>query len=196
MNLIDWKSLISSENYFKCKAKVDDLYIQNQGLITTVNGLANSHQHKAGFDQAVEYLKEESAGIASLEEGILTYPAPNLNGAIHCTLNNLNCGPTYIGHMFIHSKSAYNPQYVLQQSTFKALCALEQVGYKESQAKHQFFIDAIKSTNPKKNKNNFSLFSACLNKFSEKLTFFDTKTLKETHLPINTSGTRLRLYSI
>jgi hypothetical protein len=183
--LIDWRSLISEENYLQLKPQVNKLYDTDQEFKTTVNGLATSHQNKAGFDSAVQYLLEESAGIASLTEGILTYPSPKLNGAIHCALTKLNCGPIYIGHMFIHSKSSYNPEYALSQAAFKTLCALEQAGYKNLKDKYQFFCEAIRSYE-KPNKNNFEFFSNTLaqnNQCYEKLNSFKKGDLEKTFFP-------------
>ena len=182
--LIGWRSLIDEEKYIQLKPRVDDLYTTDQEFKTTVNGLATSHQNKAGFDSAVQYLLEESAGIASLTEGILTYPSPKLNGAIHCALTKLNCGPIYIGHMFIHSKSSYNPEYTLYQAIFKTMCALEQAGYKDLKAKHQFFCESIRSyENP--NKNNFEFFLNTLtqnNQCHEKLSSCQNTDLERTFL--------------
>lgn len=185
--LIDWRSLISEANYIQLKSHVDNLYATDQEFKTTVNGLATSHQNKAGFDSAVQYLLEESAGIASLTEGILTYPSPKLNGAIHCALTKLNCGPIYIGHMFIYSKSSYDPKCALHQSVFRTMCALEQAGYKDLKAKYQFFCESIRSYE-KPNKNNFEFFSNALSRNNEcygKLSSLKKEDLEKAFLPIS-----------
>ena len=154
--LINWKTVIETEVYKKTKLEINDLYHKDKGFIAVVEGLANNHKHKAGFTAAVDYLLEESAAIASLGHGVLTYPSHELNGALHYTLSKLNCGPIYIGHMLIPPKFRYNPQKNLCQSTFKAICALNQAGYKSTQAKINFFMQSMKAYEIEKN--NFSLF--------------------------------------
>lgn len=164
--LINWKKVTETEAYKKAKLDVNDLYHKDTGFVAIVEGLANSHKHKAGFTAAVDYLLEESAAIASLGQGVLTYPSHELNGAMHYTLSKLNCGPTYIGHMLIPSKFRYDPQKNLFQSTFKAICALNQAGYKSTQAKINFFMQSMKAYEIEKN--NFSLFEKELTTLQER----------------------------
>ncbi|WP_218814127.1 hypothetical protein [Rickettsiella endosymbiont of Dermanyssus gallinae] len=156
--LINWKTVTETEAYKKTKLDVNDLYHKDTGFVAIVEGLANSHKHKAGFTAAVDYLLEESAAIASLGQGVLTYPSHELNGAIHYTLDKLNSGPMiYIGHMLIPPKFRYSPQKNLFQSMFKTMCALDQAGHKSTQAKLNFFMQAIKAHEIAKN--DASLFS-------------------------------------
>ncbi|WP_010599006.1 hypothetical protein [Rickettsiella massiliensis] len=164
--LINWKLVIETEAYKKTKSEIDDLYYKDKGFVAVVEGLANSHKHKAGFTAAVDYLLEESAAIASLGQGVLTYPSHELNGALHYTLSKLNCGPIYIGHMLIPPKFRYDPQKNLCQSTFKAICALNQAGYKSTQAKINFFMQSMKAYEIEKN--NFSLFEKELTTLQER----------------------------
>lgn len=181
--LLNWKQLTDEKKYQELRENVDRLYLNDQEFKTAVNGLAYSNQNKAGFNSAVNYLLEESSVLALLE-GILTYPAQKLNGAIHCALNKLNCGPTYIGHMFIYSKTTHDSRYVLYKSAFNFLCALNQTGYKTFGSKYKFFSQCMKSYESPDGKKNLSSFSKEL-KFREKLAgnsnkkvFFD-KSLRE-----------------
>lgn len=164
--LINWKTVTETEAYKKAKLDVNDLYHKDMGFVAIVEGLANSHKHKAGFTAAVDYLLEESAAISSLGQGVLTYPSHELNGAIHYTLDKLNCGLIYIGHMLIPPKFRYSPQKNLFQSMFKTICALEQASYKSTQAKLNFFMQAIKAHETAKNDS--SLFSKELTAIQER----------------------------
>lgn len=182
--LMDWKLLIDKAQYPELKANIDRLYLNDLEFKTAVNGLAYSHQNKAGYDSAVNYLLEESTGLALLE-GILTYPAQKLNGAIHCALSKLNCGPTYIGHMFIHSKSAHDSRHVLYKSAFNFLSALDQTGYKAIGIKYKFFSQCMRSHELPNHKKNLSSFSEEL-MLREKLTgspnkkaFLGNKSLRD-----------------
>lgn len=156
--LINWKLLLDKGEYSELRANIGQLYLNDQEFKTAVNGLAYSHQNKAGYDSAVNYLLEESAGLALLE-GVLTYPAQKLNGAIHCALSKLNRGPTYIGHMFIYSKSIQDSRHALYKSAFNFLCALDQTGYKTKGIKNKFFFQCMKSHESIKHKKNFYSFS-------------------------------------
>lgn len=178
--LTHWQSLTNSEHYKSYKKRVDDLYRDSQEFKIIVDGLATSHQNKAGFNQAVQYLLEESAVIASLPSGILTYPAQELNGAIHCTLKDLNCGPTYIGYMFTYSKSRYNAEYNLFSSTYKTMCALEQASYKKDQDKKDFLITATEVHGSLKDKSDFTLFSEVLtNSLKKRSSYNQNEAIKE-----------------
>ncbi|MFZ0218863.1 MAG: hypothetical protein WAL30_01465 [Candidatus Aquirickettsiella sp.] len=156
--LLDWKFIINKETYSEVKKKVDQLYRDDQEFQIAINGLATSHQNKAGYGSAINYLLEESAGLALLD-GVLTYPSPKLNGAIHCAFCKLNIGPNYIGHMFIYSKSVANPAAPLHKAAFNFLCALDQTNHKTEESKYNFFYASLKSHEPLNHKKNFAAFS-------------------------------------
>ena len=153
--LIHWKAVIETESFTKAKLEIKRLFNSDEGFIAIVKGLANNHKQKAGFTEALNYLLEESAGIGSFE-GILTYPANELNGAVSYALKKLHYGPIFIGHMLVPPKARYNPQQDLCQLLFKAIRISEEAGYKSKLDKMNFFSQSIEAF--EKNKD-FSLFS-------------------------------------
>jgi len=97
IEIIYWKSLYDPEEVKQKEVVLKKLHQENQEYQIIINGIASSHAKKAGNGSATNYLIEESAVISSLE-GIICYPADELNEALKFSIKYFKQNLVYHGY--------------------------------------------------------------------------------------------------
>lgn len=157
--IIEWKTLLDTENFKTAKKRIINLYKDDKGFSTVVNNLVSQHAHKSDDNSAKKYLIEECAVILSMETGHFAYPAKNWNIAVDYVIQKFSSSSNLIFHGYSLTKGTKDKEQLrlsnkenisdrkLANACLKTSFLLNQFGIHGTDKQSEFFNDFLKLKN-------------------------------------------------